>query len=107
MLLKFTYCAQEQELLSDYCAIHIQFCMKNSLHVEDSFIKTVLLECITECMVFKYTIMLYHTLSVSIVHYNFLQMFNIAININFTISYYAGIRLMLSMAHYAQNYAGI
>ena len=52
--------------------------------------------------------MLYHTLSVSITHYNFLQMFNIiAININFTISYYAGIRLMLSMTDYTQNYAGI
>ena len=42
------YCAQEQELLSDYCGIYIQFCMSNSLHVAENFIKTVLLECINE-----------------------------------------------------------
>ena len=53
MLLKFTYYAQhyaqEQELLSDYYAIHIQLCMNNSLHVADnSYIKTALLECINE-----------------------------------------------------------
>ena len=40
--LKVTYYAQyynqEQELLSDYYAVHIQFCMNISLHVADSFI---------------------------------------------------------------------
>ena len=52
MLLKFAhyaqYYAKEQELLSDYYAIHIQFCMNNSLHLADNFYKTVLLECINE-----------------------------------------------------------
>ena len=52
VLLKFTYYtqyyAQEEELSSDYYAFYIQFCMSNSLHVEDNFIKTVLLECINE-----------------------------------------------------------
>ena len=52
VLLKFTYYAQyyaqEQELLSDYYTIHIQFCMNNSLHVADNFIMTALLECINE-----------------------------------------------------------
>ena len=48
MLLKFTYYAQEQGLLSDYCAFYMQFCMRNSLHVADNFIKTVLLGCINE-----------------------------------------------------------
>ena len=41
VLLKFTYYAQfyaqEQEFLSDYYAIYIQFCMSNSLHVADNF----------------------------------------------------------------------
>ena len=40
--------AQEQGLLSDYYAIHLQFCMNISLHLADNFIKTVLLECINE-----------------------------------------------------------
>ena len=48
VLLKFTYYAQEQELLSGYYAIYMQFCMNNSLCVPDNFIKTVLLECINE-----------------------------------------------------------
>ena len=52
VLLKSTYYAQhyaqEQELLSDYYGIYIQFCMSNSLHVTESFIKTVLLECINK-----------------------------------------------------------
>ena len=48
MLLKLTYYAQEQELLSDYYAIYIQFCMSNSLHVTESFMKIVLLESINE-----------------------------------------------------------
>ena len=39
VLLKFTYYAQEQELLSDYYAIYIQFCISNSLHVVDNFYK--------------------------------------------------------------------
>ena len=47
MLLKFTYYAhyyaQEQELLSDYYAFYMQFCISSSLHVADNFIKTVLL----------------------------------------------------------------
>ena len=51
MLLKFTYYAQyyaqEEELLSDYYVIHIQFCKENLLN-EVIFIKTVLLECINE-----------------------------------------------------------
>ena len=46
VLLKFTYYAQEQELLSDYYAFYMQFWMNNSLHVADNFIRTVLLECI-------------------------------------------------------------
>ena len=50
MLLKFTYYAQyyaqEQELLSDYYVIYVQICMNNTLHVEDNFKKTDLLECI-------------------------------------------------------------
>ena len=45
VLLTFTYYAQyyaqEQELLSDYYAFYIQFCMNNSLHVAESFIETV------------------------------------------------------------------
>ena len=52
MLLKFTYYAQyyvqEQELLSGYYNINLPFCMNNSLHVADNFIKTVLLEYINE-----------------------------------------------------------
>ena len=39
VLLKFTYYAQEQESLSDYYGIYIQFCMSNSLHVTESFIR--------------------------------------------------------------------
>ena len=42
------YYAQEQELLSDYYAFYMQFCMSNSVHVANNFIKTVLLECINE-----------------------------------------------------------
>ena len=53
---------------------------------------TVLLECINEES--KYTIMLYHTLTVLLEYIdNSLQMFNIAINIYFTLLYYAGIML--------------
>ena len=52
MLLKFTYYAryyaQEQELLSDYHAFYMQFCMSYSLCVAEIFNKTVLLECIIE-----------------------------------------------------------
>ena len=48
MLLKFTYYAQEQELLSNYCGIYIQFSMSDSLHVAKIFIKTALLECINK-----------------------------------------------------------
>ena len=47
VLLTFTCYAQEQEL-SDHYGIYIQFCISNSLHVTESFIKTVLLECINE-----------------------------------------------------------
>ena len=36
-LLKFTYYVQEQELLSDYVVIYLQFCMSNLLHVADNF----------------------------------------------------------------------
>ena len=39
VLLKFTYYAQEQELLSDYYAIYMQFSMNNLLHVDDNFYK--------------------------------------------------------------------
>ena len=43
MLLKITYYAQfyaqEQELLSDYYAVYMQFCMRNLLHVADNFYK--------------------------------------------------------------------
>ena len=43
-LLKFTYYAQyydaqEEELLSDYYAFYIQFCMSNSLHVANNLYK--------------------------------------------------------------------
>ena len=48
--------AQEQKLLADYVAPYVQFCMSNSLHVADNFMKTVLLECFSER--YKYTIML-------------------------------------------------
>ena len=52
VLLKFTYYAQyyaeEQELLSDYYAIYIQFCMNNSPHVADNSHKTVLIKCINK-----------------------------------------------------------
>ena len=44
----YNYYAQEQELLSDYVAIYVQFCMSNSLHVADNFVKTVLLECFND-----------------------------------------------------------
>ena len=41
VLLKFTYYAQyyaqEQQLLSDYYAFYMQFCMSSSLHVADNF----------------------------------------------------------------------
>ena len=62
MLLKFTYYAQEQELLSNYCGIYIQFSMSNSLHVTNFFIKTVLLEWINKAI--KYINMLNHTMTV-------------------------------------------
>ena len=39
VLLKFTYHAQEQELLSDYYAIYMRSCMSSSLHVVDNFYK--------------------------------------------------------------------
>ena len=31
-----------------YVAIYVKFCMSNSLHVADNFIKTVLLKCFNE-----------------------------------------------------------
>ena len=41
VLFQFTYYAQqyaqEQELLSDYYAFYVQFCMSSSLHVADNF----------------------------------------------------------------------
>ena len=39
VLLKFTYYAQEQKLLSDYVASYVQSCMSNSLHVADNYIR--------------------------------------------------------------------
>ena len=33
------YCAQEEELLSDYYTFYMQFCMSNSLHVTHNFYK--------------------------------------------------------------------
>ena len=52
VLLKFTYHAhyytQEQQLLSDYYDVYLQFCTNNSLNIADNFIETVLLECINE-----------------------------------------------------------
>ena len=38
--------------------------MSNSLHVADNYIKTILLECINERYISKYTIMFYHTMTV-------------------------------------------
>ena len=61
VLLKFTYYAQEQELLSDYHA----FMYGNSLHVANNFIQTVLLECMNER-----TSMLYHTVTVLLEYIN-------------------------------------
>ena len=42
VLLKFTYYAQyyaQEQELSDYVAIYVQFCMSNSLHVAGNFYK--------------------------------------------------------------------
>ena len=47
VLLKSTYCAQhyaQEQELSDYYGAYIQFCMSNSLHVTENFIKAVLLK---------------------------------------------------------------
>ena len=67
VLLKFAcyaqYHAQEQELLSNYVAIDLQFCMTNLLNVADNLILTVLLECIYESM-------LYHMLTVLLEYIN-------------------------------------
>ena len=66
------------------------FVLNNSLHVVYNFIKTVLLECINE----RYqSIPWLFYWSISIVHYNFQQMLDIAINIYCTLPYYAGIML--------------
>ena len=65
--------------------------MSNSLHVIESFIKTVLLECKVSSIS-----QLYDDCSIRVyrfVHYNFPQMLNIAINIYFTLPYYVGIML--------------
>ena len=48
MLLKYTYYAQYYAQEQELYAIHIRFCMNNSLHVADNFKKAVLLECIKE-----------------------------------------------------------
>ena len=48
-VLKFTHYAQYYALEKNCfqaTMLFIQVCMKNSLHIADSFIKTVLLECI-------------------------------------------------------------
>ena len=62
VLLKFTYHAQEQELLSDYYAI----LHGNSLHVADNFIKTVLLECINEGIKVYHYALLYNDCSIRV-----------------------------------------
>ena len=41
VLLKFTYYAQEEGLLSGYYAFYIQFCMSNSLHVIKIILKVL------------------------------------------------------------------
>ena len=66
------------------------------------FKQTVLLECINERY---HTAVLLEYIDHSL---QFSQILDIAININFTLPYYADIMLiMLSMTYYAQNYAGI
>ena len=94
--LKLHLYAQEQELLSDCYAFYMQFCMRNLLHVAENFIKTVLFKCInkshqinTLCSI---TLWVFYQ-SISIIHYNFPQMLNIAINYYFILPYYAGIML--------------
>ena len=47
VLLKFSYYAQEQELLSDLC-FYMQFCMAIHYIKQTIFIQTVLLECINK-----------------------------------------------------------
>ena len=72
--------------------------MNSSLHVEDSFIKkTVLLECINEWYQVQH--MLNHTLTVLLEYIDRLLQFSLIYNFLLC--------LTLSMAHYAQNYAGI
>ena len=80
--------------------------MNNSLHVADNFIETVLLECINEWyQLYHYA---YHTMTVLLEYIDHsLQFFTNVINIYFTLPYYAGLCLMLSMTHYTQNYASI
>ena len=70
VLLKFTYYAQyyaqEQELVSDYYAFYMQFCMSNLLNVADNFIITVLLECISEWYEVYYYALSYNDCSIRV-----------------------------------------
>ena len=74
-MLNISY-TQEQELLSDYYAVHIHFCVNNSLHVADNsyndcFIRVYIYEW------YKYTIMCYHTKTVLLVCIDRSQQFSI------------------------------
>ena len=107
MLLKFTYHAQEQELLSDYYAI----LHGNSLHVADNFIKTVLLECINEGIKIYHYALSYNDCSIRVyrlfttIFHKCLILILLIFSLHFPIMLL--LCLMLSMTHYAQNYAGI
>ena len=111
MLLKFTYYAQyyaqEQALLSDYYAINIQFCMSNSLMLQSFFIKTVILECINERYHYAQS---YYDCSIR-VYRSFSTIFHKCLILLLIFILHFPIMLvlclMLSMIHYADNYAGI
>ena len=82
VLLKFTYYAQE--LLTDYYAIDMHFCMNNSLYVPDNFIKTVLLECINEGVKAYHYALSYNNCSIG-VYQSFTTIFHKCIAIAFNI----------------------
>ena len=90
-------------------AIYIQFCMSNSLHVIESFIKTVLLESINER--YQVDLSVYHCAQsyddCSIrVYPSFTTIFYKCLILLFY-SIMLALCFMLSITYYAQNYAGI
>ena len=86
--------------------------MRNSLHVADNFIKTVLLECINESYQVYHYALLHDGCSIR-VYRLFITIFHkcaYLILILISILHFPimlALCLMLLMTHYAQNYAGI